>query len=370
MKSCYRTWGFAGLLSIVLSFPAAVTAQITITSNDVLGLVGKSQVIEFDTTNSIAVNVGSAGANRQWDFRSVVLQADEYTYRFLTPATTPFAANFPQSNFVLKGTVKSEPDYESYSYLQVSSTTLRTLGTAAQTPDTAVVTPADPSDFSPLPLQFGASWNTVDADTIGDPQTFAFITKNVANNTVDAWGVVRVPAGDFDCLRIRNNEQFISQTVLAGTVFASDTTTSIEYSWVSKNQYLIAQASSQDGETNPNFTDASSFGRITSSTTGVVSRDQNPLPENFALAQNFPNPFNPDTRITFEMREAGRAELAVYTLAGERVRTLLSTPLAAGTHSAVWDGKDQAGNRLASGFYLYRLQVGNTQQTKRMLLVK
>lgn len=370
MKSCYRTWGFAGLLSIVLSFPAAVTAQITITSNDVLGLIGKSQVIEFDTTNSIAVNVGGAGANQQWDFRSVVLQADKYTYNFLTPAGTPFAANFPQANFVLKGTAASEPDYESYSYLQVSSTTLRTVGTAAQTPDTAVVTPADPSDFSPLPLQFGASWNTVDADTIGDPQTFAFITKTISNNTVDAWGRVRVPAGDFDCLRLRNNEQFISQTILGGIVFASDTTASIEYSWVSKSQYLIAQASSQDGETNPNFTDASNFSRITSSATGVASRNRDALPEEFALAQNFPNPFNPDTRITFEMREAAHAELAVYSLTGEKVRTLLASPLAAGTHAAVWDGKDQSGNRLASGFYLYRLQVGNTQQTKRMLLVK
>jgi hypothetical protein len=326
---------------------------------------------EDDTTGNITINTGSAGANQTWDFRTLVLQAEKITNEFLMPQDTPFAGQFPQSNFVQKSSLPTEPDFVSYLYFQAASDGLNFVGGAVQTPDTTFATPFGAQQVTPLPLQLGTSWNFAQSDTFGDLQTFATITVTTTSSTVDAWGRVRLPIGDFDCLRIRGNGQTISQTFISGILFLADTTSSIEYSWISKNDFQVAQVSSQDGETNPNFTNAAYFSRLISFTTGVASRaDETEAPVSFELAQNYPNPFNPETQIAFELRRAGLAELSVYNLTGEKVRTLVAAQLPAGTHTFKWDGKDDAGRNLSSGIYLYRLRNGALEKSRTMLLVK
>ncbi len=366
---------FTLLMGLIGLFPFAASAQITVTSADILGLIGKSQLFDSDTTNSITVNVGAAGANQTWDYRSVVLRAEKFTYQFSAPAGTPFAASFPQANFVQKATLPTEPGSEFYIYSRVNATSLQSLGSGLKSPDTTYTLTENTS--APLPLQFGATWNTVDSDTLGLPPTFLIVTRNTENNTVDAWGRVRLPIGDFDCLRIRGNNKTVSRTIVNGIVIAADSSTSIDYTWVTKNNFAAVEISSQDNETNPNFTNASSFGRLASTTTGIAAREESVLPAGFELTQNFPNPFsangtlgNLETKIAFHLSKPAPVELAIFTLTGEKVRTLIATPLAAGSHAAMWDGKDQKGNNLASGVYLYRLQSGAIQQTKRMLLVR
>lgn len=371
MKAWLQTVLWTAAAAWLIFTPVAAFAQITVTSNDLLSLVGKSHTFEDDTTGSITVNVGSAGTNQIWDFRSVVLQADRFTNQFLALQGTPFAAQFPQANLVQKITSPSEPDAAAYLYLQVTSSNLRTLGNAYVAKDTSYLDPAAADDLAPLPLQFGATWNSTESDTLGVLPAFAVITTTVSNHLVDAAGTVRLPAGDFSCLRLRNNSQTISKTIINGIIFSADTSTTIDYAWISKNDYLVATISSQDGETNPNFTNASNFGRLASGTTGVASRtDGASLPADFALLQNFPNPFNPETRISFQLHQAGYAELAVYNLMGESVRTLIAAPLPAGAHSVQWDGRDDRGERLATGAYVYRLKAGGFEQSRTMLLLK
>ncbi|NKB72696.1 MAG: T9SS type A sorting domain-containing protein [Candidatus Latescibacteria bacterium] len=88
------------------------------------------------------------------------------------------------------------------------------------------------------------------------------------------------------------------------------------------------------------------------------------------LEQNYPNPFNSDTVIRFALPQAGSADLAVYNLAGQKVAQLLAGPRPAGAHVISWDGRDQTGRALASGVYLYRLQVGQQVQTRKLLLLR
>ncbi len=85
---------------------------------------------------------------------------------------------------------------------------------------------------------------------------------------------------------------------------------------------------------------------------------------------NIPNPFNPSTTITFSLPYPGRAELSVYSITGQRVRTLLSVPMDAGTHSAVWDGRDDSGKAVSSGVYLTQLRSGKQVSSGKMLLMK
>jgi hypothetical protein len=361
------------IVALLLSWSAGAYAQITITSSDVLGLIGKSQTTEDDTSgNDITVNVGTAGTNRTWDFRSLTLQTDKITNQFLAPQGTPFAARVPQANFVLKIFSASEPGDIVYGYFQVSSTALRLLGNGVTGSFGSFFSVANAQNVSPLPLQLNTTWTSVESDTLIDPQSGASsITVSTSNNTVDGSGQVRLPIGDFDCLRIRNNNTTISKVVFGGMVVFSDTSKSIDYNWISRTDFIVASVSSQDGETNPNYTTAASFSRLFSRTTAVEApRASENIPADFALSQNFPNPFNPATEIAFQIARAGHAELSIYNIAGEKVRTLISGTVPAGSHSVKWDGKDENSRRLASGTYIYRLKAGNFSEAKKMLLLQ
>ncbi|MFQ5600044.1 MAG: FlgD immunoglobulin-like domain containing protein [Candidatus Krumholzibacteriia bacterium] len=88
------------------------------------------------------------------------------------------------------------------------------------------------------------------------------------------------------------------------------------------------------------------------------------------LHPNVPNPFNPATTLAFDLAHAGHVELAIFTIQGRRVRTLVSRVLETGNHRVVWDGTDAAGTPIASGVYLYRLRADGMQQTRRMTLLR
>jgi flagellar hook assembly protein FlgD len=92
-------------------------------------------------------------------------------------------------------------------------------------------------------------------------------------------------------------------------------------------------------------------------------------PENFSLSQNYPNPFNATTKIDFRT-EGGDVNLAIYDITGSLVKTLVNGSLEAGSHSIVWDGKDNGGSDVSSGVYFYRLSDSNGDSFRRMTLLK
>lgn len=89
------------------------------------------------------------------------------------------------------------------------------------------------------------------------------------------------------------------------------------------------------------------------------------IPKTLVLGQNFPNPFNPATQISFGIPKDSHVTLVVYDILGSRVATLVDGPVNAGFHTVSWNA-----SRLASGIYIYRLSAGEFVQTKRMLLMK
>ena len=90
----------------------------------------------------------------------------------------------------------------------------------------------------------------------------------------------------------------------------------------------------------------------------------------FRLLRNAPNPFR-TTRIEYELSEAvAGVRLRVFDVNGRLVRTLAEGTAEAGLNTAVWDGTDDRGHQVASGFYFYRLDAPNFTETRRMLLVK
>lgn len=106
-------------------------------------------------------------------------------------------------------------------------------------------------------------------------------------------------------------------------------------------------------------------------TTAVLEEVDGVQPQQFALEQNYPNPFYGDTLIRFLILEdAARVELEIFNLAGQKVTTLVRGENLHGVYELRWDGRDRNGRELASGVYLYRLRAGTFVETRRMLLLR
>lgn len=108
--------------------------------------------------------------------------------------------------------------------------------------------------------------------------------------------------------------------------------------------------------------------------TTTVSReiDQGTTPSQYFLHQNYPNPFNPRTNIRFEVpgASAGTVNLTIFNLIGQKLKTLVSEPLPAGSYLVNWDGTDEQGYNLSSGIYFYRLSTELFVDTKRLVLIR
>jgi len=102
-----------------------------------------------------------------------------------------------------------------------------------------------------------------------------------------------------------------------------------------------------------------------------VEEESGELPSNFKLLQNFPNPFNPETTIQFNLREMAEIELSVFNMQGQKLKTLYAGSKVAGAHAKSWDGTNDRGQTVSSGVYLLKLAVnGSVQQTRKMVLMK
>lgn len=88
------------------------------------------------------------------------------------------------------------------------------------------------------------------------------------------------------------------------------------------------------------------------------------------LGSNYPNPFNPETTISFVLKDAGDVKLEIYNIIGQKVKTLVNEHREAGTHSVVWKGTDDNHRHVSSGVYLYKMRNGKFSSTKKMILMK
>ena len=94
------------------------------------------------------------------------------------------------------------------------------------------------------------------------------------------------------------------------------------------------------------------------------------LPDIFSVAQNAPNPFNPETTIAYSLPEESHVTLKIYSVLGQVVRVLVNDMVPAGQHQAVWNGRDAFGPPVSSGVYIYQVRAGKDQAIRRMLVLK
>jgi uncharacterized protein (TIGR02145 family) len=100
------------------------------------------------------------------------------------------------------------------------------------------------------------------------------------------------------------------------------------------------------------------------------SKNGKQIPIEMILHQNYPNPFNPCTVISYRLSDAGNVNLAVYSLLGQKIKTLVDAIQNAGEHSITWNGNDESNNPISSGIYFYKLETNDLTFQKKMVLVR
>lgn len=100
-----------------------------------------------------------------------------------------------------------------------------------------------------------------------------------------------------------------------------------------------------------------------------INNDEN-LVRNFTLYQNFPNPFNPETSLRYEIRVPSKVVLKIYNQSGEEIKTIENRYLPPGMYTINWDGTDMGGKSTASGVYYLKIKAGTSEDTKKMIKLK
>lgn len=113
-----------------------------------------------------------------------------------------------------------------------------------------------------------------------------------------------------------------------------------------------------------------SFDSVSITQFTVVPSSESDHPVEFKLGQNYPNPFNPKTTIEYEVPRSAEILIRVYSLSGQEIVTLVNEKSPPGHYKIQWDGKDALGREVASGIYLFQLNVGKFQTTRKAIFLK
>jgi O-glycosyl hydrolase len=94
------------------------------------------------------------------------------------------------------------------------------------------------------------------------------------------------------------------------------------------------------------------------------------LPDDYKLYQNYPNPFNNKTKFNYYLPEPGNVNISIYSLMGERIKTLVNNEKKNGLNFNAWDGTNNNNEMVSSGVYLYSMKVGNIQKNRKMIFIQ
>jgi hypothetical protein len=247
-----------------------------------------------------------------------------------------------------------------YTYHTLSSADYCLLGTADDSAG-IVMRYRPPAKQMKFPFAMGSSWvHEALPETTEVMPGMAIITQTTTTHNVDAFGTLRLPAGDFEVLRDRV-VTVTESTTPVGTSQNRMTT----YNFVSRQMggLQVMVDSTQDG-----LETVTVEGGVSAVAPGSATGAAEVRPsgrDDFWLAQNYPNPFNPSTTIRFSLPAPEAVTLTVFDGLGREVQRLVEGRLGAGVHTSRW----VPGN-IASGAYYCRLEAGNRILCRPLLFIR
>jgi len=222
----------------------------------------------------------------------------------------------------------------------------------------------DPNDANVAYVAFsGLKWR--------DPEPHIFRTSDLGANWTDISS--NLPSAPINAIAI---DPIVQDAVYIGTDVGAYVSFDAGGSWeVLGTGMPLVTVFDMKIHPNEHFLVAGTYGRSMykmdlSPLTGIGQEGEPAVVDGFQLEQNFPNPFNPSTTIRYSLERANTVSLKVFNTLGQEVRSLVSERQAAGDYTVVWDGRDNQGNIVSSGTYVYQMTSGNTVQSKKMTLLQ
>ena len=199
---------------------------------------------------------------------------------------------------------------------------------------------------------------------------FYFDMYNPQGGSMMGWGM----GWGHGMMRFEGNHQFVwhySDGELQ-RLGRSENGMQVHYWDADQNQWLIAGNATVNPQTNTvTLASNESYQYYALFAPQAATKvDEQAQPMGFKLYPAYPNPFNPETRIDYELPEVAFVHVTIYNLQGQLVATLVNGKQGAGQHSAVWNGVDAKGQAMASGIYILSFTAGNHQSTQRLLLLR
>jgi hypothetical protein len=339
-----------GFLILCLLVPLTSSAQVTVTVSHFFSMFTPGQSGYFRHLDSAynTVYIGKKGGPNIYDYSLAKLTPAEISNNFSVSTIPVLAARFPKGAVTFGSTWDS---IEKNPVFLLSGDTVFVTGEVSLVPVYRFKhkRPYQPMIF-PATYQGTYRYSGIIYDTtFNSTGGVASVKTGVFNDSVivDGYGTLKTPGAQFECLRVKvmhaaTGEKDIMFLTREGA-FAS-----------------IAVA---PGQLDTGFVQVASVTvRLASGSTAISS--ESALPTEFGLRQNFPNPFNPTTNISYSLPRAAAVSLKIFNGLGQVVGMLVDEQKDAGYHQVQWNAD------VPSGIYFYRLQTGGFVETKKMVLVK
>jgi len=345
------------LLLIFLCISGICYSQISITHSDFQNAFEPGAIyLNYATPIDgppVTVFVGEASAvAQQWDFT-------DYTWNYygkswgIVPSAAPLIGDFPSANLVLfeKTWILGPDTIYTFNYKELTDDKLFIWGVSDST---TILFTYPPAIQALVPLTYGQSW-VRQRDSVSILPGYYVITEGLI--TMDAFGTMKIPTGEFPCLRLTHDSRSIVVTPVS-----RDTTLTRGYHFYSQGLIEVNLIGIPEDQFNlPTVTaDAIKLSRPENQA-GIDEHGL--LSGTFLLDQNFPNPFGSKTTITFRLSVNSHVTLKVLNSLGKEVATLVNEQQPVGDHEVVFDARG-----LPGGVYFYRIQTEDGSQTKKMTL--
>lgn len=360
-----RLLRFALVFGLVSMFTAAgAWAQITINASDLRSEFIRDQTftsMTYGVTDLIPVSPLVNNTDGPYDWTGLTFtDPDVFDVEIRTSFSgLPGAADFSTADFVqITVSVEQGDSTISYAYNKIADDGLFLLGVVAigdfdgdGQDDESRRTSSPTELLLPLPLSEG----TTRQQDFERTMTTGGVTVTLSISktwNADGSGTLRTPDGDAESVRVQETEEV--------TVFGI-TTTLVRITYASHDD-----VTADIGLDGTGLVIAAGYTKVDKGGGGATALERSAeVPDAIALEQNYPNPFNPTTTIGFSLSETGHVTLHVYDVLGRQVATLVDESLATGAYTIDFQAED-----LPSGVYLYKLHLGSTVLTRRLLLLK
>ena len=290
-------------------------------------------------------------APQTWDFTNYTINKVG-TSTGVEPGSAPFASQFPEANAVLhtKSYLTGDTLY-AWQYQRINADRLLLYGVSDQTSISMTYDP--PVLQAMIPLTYGMTWVTQRDSTSILPPYYVIIETTA---TVDAYGTLKIPSGNFDCLRIT-----LERVGITYTPVGSDTSRSRSYHFYTKKMVELNILGIPEAQFNEPTIDVAGFNFSVPDNSGGIGEASLNAYNCFV----YPNPFQNAAKIIYRIQTPGNVSLKIFDYLGKEVKTLVNENRSSGQHECTFD----AGG-LPAGVYFCQMKSGNTLQSIKMVLTR